>query len=360
VAKKNRFAVILAGGGGTRLWPVSRRKKPKQLLKLFDDKTLLRHTLERVGRAFPQDQIYVVTSSDLENEVKTEIGSTPDQNILIEPQPKNTAAAIGLAAVHLFKIDPKAVFSTFAADHYIEDERKFIDTLIGSQEAAQSGDYIVTIGIKPTDAATGYGYIHAGKKAFTINGRPVFKVREFKEKPDQATARKYLSGGGFFWNANINSYKISTLLQALSKFKPDLLKTLKATRVASKNRNALRLWEKLPNEAIDTAVLEKAKNVLMIPGDFSWVDVGDWETVYSLLSKKTEDNVTIGKNVEHISFDSRGCLIYGEEGVVATIGLDDMIVIKTDDTILITPRLRSQDVKKIVEKLKQTKKEKFL
>ena len=185
-------------------------------------------------------------------------------------------------------------------------------------------------------------------------------MREFKEKPDQATARKYLSGGGFFWNANINSYKISTLLQALQKFKPNLLKTLELTPLNSKDKQTSRLWEKLPNEAIDTAILEKAKNVLMMPGDFSWIDVGDWETIYSLLSKKTEDNVTIGKNVEHISFDSKGCLIYGEEGVVATIGLDDMIVIKTDDTILITPRLRSQDVKKIVEKLKQTKKEKFL
>ena len=360
MAKKNRFAVILAGGGGTRLWPLSRKKKPKQFLKLFDNKTLLRHTLERVGRAFSQDQMYVVTSGDLENEVKKETGSITDQNILIEPQPKNTAAAIGLAAVHLFKIDPKAVFSTFAADHYIEDERKFIDTLMVSQEAAASGDYIVTIGIRPTDAVTGYGYIHAAEEMFKVRGKPVFKVREFKEKPNQATALKYLSRRRFFWNANINSYKISTLLKALKKFKPNLLKTLKLTQLNSKDKQTSSLWEKLPNEAIDTAVLEKAENVLMVPGDFSWVDVGDWETVYSLLSKKTEDNVTIGKNVEHISFDSRGCLIYGEEGVVATIGLDDMIVIKTDDTVLVTPRSRSQDVKKIVEKLKQTKKEKFL
>ena len=360
MAKKNRFAVILAGGGGTRLWPLSRKKKPKQFLKLFDNKTLLRHTLERVGRAFSQDQIYVVTSSDLENEVKKETGSIPDQNILIEPQPKNTAAAIGLAAVRLSKIDKRAVFSTFAADHYIEDERKFIDTLMGSQEAAASGDYIVTIGIKPTDAATGYGYIHAAKEIFNVRDKPVFKVREFKEKPDQATARKYLSSGGFFWNANINSYKISTLLQALQKFKPNLLETLELTPLNSKDKQTSRLWEKLPSEAIDTAVLEKAKNVLMIAGDFSWVDVGDWETVYLLLSKEAEDNVTIGKNIEHISFDSSGCLIYGEEGVVATIGLDDMIVIKTDDTVLVTTRSRSQDVKKVVEKLKQTKKENFL
>ncbi|MCH7541972.1 mannose-1-phosphate guanylyltransferase [Patescibacteria group bacterium] len=360
MANKKRFAVILAGGGGTRLWPLSRRKKPKQFLKLFDNKSLLRNTIKRVGKAFSRDDIYIVTSKDLVNEVKKETGSILSRNILVEPSPKNTAAAIGLAAVHLSAIDSDATLSTFAADHYIEDERKFLQTLISSQEAAERGDYIVTIGIQPSSAATGYGYIHAGRKIFEVGGKPIFEVKEFKEKPNQTTASAYISQGDFFWNANINSYKVATLLRALNEFRPDLLRTLTSTQPGLKHGEVVRLWKRLPNESIDTAILEKASNVLMIPGNFSWVDVGDWNTVYSLLSKKKGGDVVIGKNIEHVSLDTRGCLIYGDSGVVATIGLKDVIVIKTDDVVLVSSKSRSQDVKKIIERLKKTKKEKFL
>lgn len=360
MTEKNKYALILAGGGGTRLWPLSREKYPKQVLKLFNHKSLLRHTIERIKKHFPTNRIYVITSKNQAFEVRKESKPLPYKNILVEPTPKNTALATAFVAKYIYAKNKTAIISSFAADHYIKDEKEFFSTLGFSQEVAARGDYLVTIGIKPTSAHTGYGYIQAGKRVVTTHGKSAFEVKDFKEKPDKDMAVKYVASQKYFWNANINSYKASVLIDAFSKYQPKIIKNLNLIGQDLSKKAAVTLWDKMPSIPIDTAILEKAKNVLVVPGNFSWVDVGDWKTIYSLLGKDKNKNVSLGNAQMYIDYDSSGNLVYADSGVIATLGLKDTIVIKTGDVILVTPKSRSQDVKKIVEQLKKNNKKSYL
>lgn len=353
------YIVILAGGGGTRLWPKSRKNTPKQFLRLIDNKTLFQETAARVEGAFPPSHIYVVTSKEFVPTIKRQVPSLPTENILVEPSPKNTAAAAGFAAAYLNLKDPGAIISTLAADHYIKEKASFLKVLSVAQKAAARGDFLVTIGINPTHAHTGLGYIHIDGEAFWVGRMAVFKIHEFKEKPDQATAQAYFASGEYFWNANINTYQARALLAAIKKYFPVLSKTLE--KVAKDRREFEDAWQKLPAEPIDTAILEKAKNVLMVPGDFSWFDVGDWATLHSILSAKPHWNVILGEETpDHLGVETEGCLIHGTGRLIATLGLKDLVIIDTPDVLLICPKSRSQEVKKLVENLEAEKKETYL
>ena len=353
------YIVILAGGGGTRLWPKSRKNTPKQFLRLIDNKTLFQETAARVEGAFPPSHIYVVTSKEFVPAIKKQVPSLPTKNILVEPSPKNTAAAAGFAAAYLNLKDPGAIISTLAADHYIKEKASFLKVLSVAQKAAARGDFLVTIGINPTHAHTGLGYIHIDGEAFWVGRMAVFKIHEFKEKPDQATAQAYFASGEYFWNANINTYQARALLAAIKKYFPVLSKTLE--KVAKDRREFEDAWQKLPAEPIDTAILEKAKNVLMVPGDFSWFDVGDWATLHSILSAKPHWNVILGEETpDHLGVETEGCLIHGTGRLIATLGLKDLVIIDTPDVLLICPKSRSQEVKKLVENLEAEKKETYL
>ena len=358
--KEEKYAVILAGGGGTRLWPLSRKSAPKQFHKLFDSRTLLQETFDRISGAFSPSQIYIVTSKEFVPEIKKEIKDIPSKNILLEPAPKNTAAAAGLAATYIARRNPGAVLSTFAADHYVKEKKRFLNTVIASQETAKRGDYIVTIGISPSSPHTGFGYIHTGDRVSQIRKTKVYKVKEFKEKPNLATAREYVRGGDYFWNANINSYKVSTILTAIKKHFPVLSSVLEEFNSVGFEERTKKAWLSLPSESIDTAILEKAKNVLMVPASFSWLDIGDWAALYSVLAKKNGDNVVIRKEIDTVNIDSKGCLIYSDFGLVATIGVGDLVIVKSGDTTLVCSRSHAQEVKKIVERLGKEKKERFL
>lgn len=360
MTEKNKYALILAGGGGTRLWPLSREKSPKQILKLFNHKSLLQHTIERIKKHYPTNQIYVITSKNQASEIRKESKPIPHKNILVEPTSKNTAPATAFVSMYILARDKGAIISTFASDHYIGDEKEFLSTLGFSQEVASRGDYLVTIGIKPTSAHTGYGYIQAGKRVVTTHGRSAFEVKDFKEKPDKNAAVKYVASQKYFWNANINSYKASVLIDAFSKYQPKIIKNLNLIGGDLSKKAAVTLWDKMPSIPIDTAILEKAKNVLVVTGNFSWTDVGDWNTLYSLLGKDKNKNVSLGNAQMYIDYDSSGNLVYADSGVIATLGLKDMIVIKTGDAILVTPKSRSQEVKKIVEELKKNNKKSYL
>lgn len=347
MTETKKYAVILAGGGGTRLWPISRRKTPKQFLKLFNSRTLLQETYNRIKGLFELDKIYVVTSREFLKEVRKEIRQLRSENILIEPVAKSTLAAAGLAAQHLFKKDKNALLTVFASDHYIEDKKSFAKVIRASQEVAGQGNFLVTVGIKPTFPDTGKGYIQASKSR-RLAGSEALRVKEFKEKPGLEKAKKFVSNGRFYWNANINSYKARTLLLAIDKYVPVFGRTLESKSVGK--------WKKLPEESIDTAILEKAANVFMVPANFGWYDVGDWETLYKLLSKKGQ-NVKKGNIVD---FDTDQSLIFSNRSLTLTFGINNLIIISTRDVLLVMDRKKTGDLKKILDKLKKGKFSKFL
>lgn len=363
--RNNRYIVILAGGGGTRLWPKSRLKTPKQFLKLVTDKTMLQETAARVDSLIDPDQLYVVVAGDYAPKVAEQLPTIPKENILVEPLPKGSAAAAGLAATHILRKDPEAIISTLAADHLIEKEAEFRHILVGSQEAANQGNYLVTIGILPTQPHTGLGYVHINEERFAVGKTPVFGVESFTEKPNLATAQAFVATGEYFWNANINSYRADTILAALRLHMPALyqsLQTIEGVIGTAKETEVMRSeWAKLDNIAIDYGVLEKADNVLMVPGDFGWSDVGDWSVLYDVSAAYPEANVLTGDGEgEHIGVDTVGCLIHSHGRLIATVGVSDLIIVDTPDALLIIPRDRAQEVKKIVEKLQKDKKNNYL
>jgi mannose-1-phosphate guanylyltransferase len=359
--KSKNYIVILAGGGGTRLWPKSRVKSPKQFLRLINNRTLFQETFERVKSLVQISNIYVVVASSLAQSIKKEVPSIPKENILVEPSPKNTAAAAGLAAVLIKQKDPSAIISTLAADHYIKETDKFLKCLRVAQKSAGKGDYLVTMGIHPAHAHTGLGYIHIGRKVFQFNGKSVFRVEAFKEKPNQATAQEYVTSGEYFWNGNINTYKAESLLRAIDRLFPELSKVLKMIDVGKSEREIEKAWVKLPSEPIDTAILERAKNVLMVPGDFGWFDVGDWATVYSILSSSTSDNVVIGRGKsKYLGLNTSESLVYTNDRLVSIVGVKNLIIVDTPDALLVCPKNRSQDVKKLVQRLISDKRKSYL
>ena len=361
MAKPENYIVILAGGGGTRLWPKSRIKTPKQFLKLLNNKTLFQETFNRVKSLVPVSNIYAVAGSGLIQEIKKEVPSIPQKNVLEEPAPKNTAAAAGLAAAHIVRKNSEAVITTLAADHFIKDKDKFLACLRVSQQAAQQGDYLVTMGLHPSRAHTGLGYIHIGGEALKFNRKPVFEVESFKEKPNHITAQSYVASGEYFWNANINTYKAKSILGSIEKLFPQLSNVLKKVTKGVSGWEIKKAWQQLPSEPIDTVILERADNVLMVPGDFTWFDVGDWATVYSILSSSPTDNVVLGSGEsKHVSVNTQGCLVSTSDRLVALVGVKDLIVIDTPDATLVCPKNRSQEVKRLVEKLLSEKKETYL
>ena len=361
MGKENQYLVILAGGGGTRLWPKSRVKQPKQFLKLIGDKTLFQETVDRVKEAYPASQIYVVTNEDAAVSIRDQVPAIPQENIIVEPSPKSTTAAVGLAASYINRKNPQAIISTLAADHYIADKEEFMEVLAVSQEAAGRGDFLVTIGIRPSHPHTGMGYIQTGEKIFAISGTKVFKVRQFKEKPNAETAKEYFDSGEYFWNANINSYKTEAILNAIDKYLPSLATSLEKLPLAKNQQEAKEIWNSFPSEPIDTAILEKADNVLMVPGEFSWFDVGDWSAIHSIIAGSPELNVVIGEGTDqHLGIDTEGCLVHGSGRLIATVGIKDLVIIDTPDVVLICPKSRAQEVKKIVEKLTEQKREGYL
>jgi mannose-1-phosphate guanylyltransferase len=361
MGKTHNYVVILAGGGGSRLWPKSRAKKPKQFLKLIDEKTLFQHAYEGISQAFPKANIFVVTSEGFVEEIRSQTPSLAEENILVEPIPRSTTAAAGFAAKIIYQRDKHAVISTLASDHYIKEKTKFLKILSVCQKAALQGDNIVTIGIVPTHPHIGMGYIRVDGEAFSLEGTTVFKIRGFKEKPDQTTAAAYFASGEYFWNANMNTYKATTILNSIKNFTPKLYKALDLIGKDGAGRNELAAaWQELESVPIDIAILEKAKNVLMVPGDFSWFDIGDWTTIHTLLSKREYWNVLMGSGFDHVGLDTEGCLIHGNNRLVATLGIKDLIVVDTDDVLFVSHKSRSQDMKDLIQVIKKAKKESYL
>ena len=355
------YAVIMAGGRGTRFWPLSREKKPKHLLNITDEKTIIQKTVERIRPLIPETNIYVITGANHCEEVKYQCSNIPEEIIIAEPVGRNTAPCIGLAAVKIKKMDPHAVMVVLPADHLITNEDLFLNTLTTAGEMAQKGNYLITIGIKPTGPETGYGYIEEGEPVSSIGGNDIYKVKSFREKPDITQAEKFIKDGKFFWNSGTFIWTVSTILDAIKNLLPDLYEGLLKIESSLDTENEeyvlRRVYEDIKPVSIDYGVMEKADGALLVKGTFGWSDIGSWDALYDVLSKDEKGNSLRGPV---ITIDSSNSLIYSPHKLVTLVGVENLIVVETEDSLLICNRGCSQDVKKVVDMLEEKEMKEYL
>ena len=354
------YHVILAGGSGSRFWPKSRADKPKQLLKILGDETMIRLTYDRLEKISPVDHILVVASNELSQQIHKEIPKIPKKNYIIEPSGKNTAPAIGLAALHIFKLDSDAVMGVYPADHFIIGDTKFKTVINQAREMVELKASLITIGIKPSYPATGYGYIqYDPRKKTEVEG--VYKVKSFVEKPGIETAEKLINRGGYLWNGGMFVWRAKTILQEIKTLLPELHKTLDAiykTISTSQYETVLdQEWALVQPESIDYGILEKTNNVYTIEADFKWNDLGSWKSLFNVLSKDKEKNYYDG---DVISLHSENNLIISPNRLTAVVGIKDMSIINLEDATLIVPHEHSEAVKDIVNMLKSLNRKEYL
>jgi mannose-1-phosphate guanylyltransferase len=355
------YAVIMAGGRGARFWPRSRESKPKHLLDIVSDKTIIRETVDRVSPMIPPQKILIVTGQSHAQELIRQLPEIPKENIIIEPVGRNTAPCIGLAALHIKRKAPDDVMLVLPSDHLIRDEKQFRKILSVAAVMAQRGDYLVTVGIRPTGPETGYGYIEQGQEHAVIEGETVYDVRSIREKPDLAQAQAMLAHGGFSWNSGMFIWKVSAILKALKQWLPDLYNGLLQIKAAlgSAQEAAVvdQVYQQARSVSIDFGVMEKARNTIVIPGDFGWSDVGSWDALWEVSPRDENGNAVRG---QAIAIDSRNCLVHSPGKTVALVGVEDLIIVETTDALLICKRGASQDVRKVVDRLEREKRRELL
>jgi len=344
--------VILAGGAGTRFWPAGRRDRPKQLLPIASDRTMLRETLARCETLAPPNRTWIVTNERQAADTRTEAPEIPPAQILAEPHMRNTAAAIALAAAHIARREPDAVMVVLPADHVIQPPELFARTFEAAAKRAREAGTLITVGIEPTGPATGYGYIETGDPVAEIDGFEVRAVKSFKEKPDAPTAAAFLAAGGYFWNAGTFVWSVDTFLAALNEHLPAhqaVLDTM-ASDLDAGRAPAADDYARFENVPVDIGIMERAQNVEVIPARFEWDDVGSWLALDRLRERDEQGNVVTG---EHVGIDTSDCIVIGRpDHVIATIEVADLIIVSTPDATLVCPKDRAEDVKKIVEQLK--------
>lgn len=348
------YAVILAGGTGERFWPLSRQDNPKQFLRLFGEQTMLQQTVSRVAELVEPDHIYVVTGQQYHQQVVSQLSQLPLPNIICEPFGRDTAPAIGLAAEYINRRDPGGTMVVLPADHYITDVHGFHECLDAAFDAAASGEWLVTIGIRPSEPATGYGYIRMGKIKEEYAGIPVYRVLEFKEKPDVERARYYLREGNYLWNSGMFIWRVDLIRSLFMQFLPDVARGLeaigKSLGTPEHSQVLVKEYRRFPRISVDYGILEKCSQVLVIPARFDWDDVGSWTSWQQHQAADENGNVHQGQN--GVFLDTRNSLIYSPERMVATLGVEDLIIVNTDDCLLVCHQDRAQEIKKVVEEMK--------
>ncbi len=360
---KHTYAVIMAGGGGTRLWPVSRKKHPKHVLPLLEERTLFQSTLDRLEGFIPADRILVVTTAEQADELKKQAPQLSQSNFLIEPEPRGTASVIGLAATVLLKRDPEAVMLVQTSDHFIRNHENFRQVMRIAVQVARK-DYLVTLGIAPTFPSTGYGYIQRGVALQEQFDYPVYRVLKFTEKPDEATAEAMLAGGDFSWNSGMFIWRVDRILEEFSLQMPELKETLDRIGAAwgtPDQGKALKTeWLRLKSETIDYGIMEHASNVAVLPASgLEWSDVGSWDSLFDVLVPDEHGNVVV--NSEKMLLDTRDSLVYStQKKLIVTIGLDNVVIVDTPDALLVCRSDQAQQVRQVIDNLKKMKKEEYL
>ena len=345
------YALIMAGGSGTRLWPLSRRLRPKQALKLVGERTMFQHAVDRLAPLFRPQEIFVVTKADYVTPLSAQAPDLPRTNFIVEPEGRGTAPAIGLAAVHLRHQDPEAVMAVLTADHYIVDTAAFRQALAAAQSLAQAG-YLITLGVKPASPSTAYGYI---QRAEALEGLslPAYRVARFVEKPSREAAERLVAGGDHSWNAGMFIWRVDRILEELKRQMPaffaQLCEVEDALGTSGYAATLGRLWPQVAEQTIDYGVMEGARNVAVLPVDIGWSDVGSWTSLFELLPVDSAGNAFTGP---HLDLDTRDTLVVGGERLIATIGVDNLVIVDAGDALLICSRAREQDVRRVVSQLK--------
>jgi len=347
------YAVIMAGGSGTRFWPLSRRKHPKQLLALFGKSTLLEQTVARIANAIPPERTYIFTNEILRTEIIRLLPQIPREQIVAEPAARNTAPTIGLAAHEILRRDPDGLMVVLPADHVIKKPTVFRRALRAACRWASTRGRSVIIGIKPTRPDVGYGYVRFGRGAGRVEGQEIYQVEKFTEKPALPLARRYLASGKYRWNGGMFVWRASTLLHNLEQHQPAMARSLaQIARAGGVRRKATlrRIFPKLEKISIDFALMQKISNIFGVTADMGWSDVGSWAVVYDLHRKDRDRSVQPGHT---IALDSRGNMIVSPRKFVVTVGVRDLVIVETDDALLVCAREDSQRVGKAVQELER-------
>lgn len=347
------YALILAGGSGTRLWPYSRSSKPKQFLQVGGEQTMLQETVQRVLPIIPAERIFVATNSSYVGLVAEQLPDVPYENILAEPCGRGTAPCIGMAALRLLRHDANAIMAVLSADHLMQQNEGFRQVLLQGEELAAQG-YLVTLGIVPEDPSTGYGYIERGTQLEQHGDRPAFRVAAFAEKPDAERAQRYIESGRYYWNAGMFVWRADRIMQELARHRPAVASAIELIDAAcgTPHEQAVltSVWPQIENVAIDVAVLEQTDSAAVISADLGWSDVGDWASLAESLPHDDDGNAVVGR---YVGVETYNSLIYGNGRVVATIGVEDLLIIDTHDVLLICQKDRAQDVKAMVARVRE-------
>ena len=362
---EHTYAVIMAGGGGTRLWPVSRKEMPKQLLPLLGQETLFQGTVKRLENLFPPERILVVTVEEQAREMRLQKPEIPEENYLIETAPRGTASAVGLAAAVLHKRDMDASMVVLPSDHFIRNRDLFHYLLNAAFDVAANG-YLVTLGITPTQPSTAYGYIQQGEPLDGSYKYPTYMVKSFKEKPNEQTAQKLLHTGDHSWNSGMFVWRADAILKEIDRQMPDLglaLKKISAVWGTDEQARVLNEnWKGLKSETVDYGVMENAERVAILPaGGLGWSDVGMWSSLFEVLLPDMAGNIATNSKL-HLAYETHNTLVYGgnNDRLIVTIGVDDMVIVDGGDVLMVCKTDQSQKVKDVVEHLKKHRQEKYL
>ena len=349
-----RYAVVMAGGTGTRFWPESRKAVPKQLLRLGSPFSLLERTIQRIESLIPPAQVLVVTSENLRDSIRPHLPGTPDANLLFEPLRRNTGPCVALAARVLLDRDPDAVMLVLAADHLIQREDEFRAILSATMDLAAAEEVLITLGISPVYPETGYGYIEMGPELGRRDSRAYYRAAGFREKPSTETAVEYLAAGRFLWNSGMFVFRASTLWHAVQRHLPEVARVLAHVDGRDEPEQIQKaideIYPGLPAVSIDIGVMEKAENIVVFPADIGWSDVGSWTTLRSLLPADVHGNVAHGDNLTMHASEN---IIYARDGIVVAIGVENLIIVHTPDATLVARRDDAQGIKRIFDELEK-------
>ncbi len=349
------YALILAGGVGTRLWPRSRKTMPKQMLQLVGERTMLQQTVERIRELIPADHIWIMTNEEYVGIAREQLPEVPAAHIVGEPEPRGTAPAIGLGAQHVARVDPKGVMFALHADHFVADEAGFRRAMESAAAVAQEG-WLVNLGVQPTRPETGYGYVELGESLGTFSGGSAFRVLRFREKPDPETARRFVESGNYLWNSGIFCWRTDVIQTEFERLLPEVQAVLKriGEGLGSSEAGAVlaREWATLQGETtIDRGIMERAARVATVPIEVGWNDVGAWDSLATLLPADTRGNSVTGQG-DTIVLDAKNVFVHSDNKFVAVIGVEDLIVVDTGDALLVIARDKAQEVKQIVNLLR--------